>query len=214
MKQVSNSPDSVLLKVFLGGEGNNELGTRAADFPVPEHAQVPGVLETIARKVQPEGWCVGGAIRWCKIHKYQAKGQLDAEARNVLGLVLQAKEAKCDAVLFARDTDGDLDRQASIEKGIEEAHKRFGDYHRIAGGAPHPMLESWVLSLAGVHGAEKMGKDKLTLEFKKRDIELPKKPTHRYVALTEGANHDRVPPDALSLHTWMQRVRSALAPSP
>lgn len=49
-----------MLKVFLGGEGSNELGTR---WYVPMGDEL-GVVEALLRRIRPGGWRVAAALPW------------------------------------------------------------------------------------------------------------------------------------------------------
>src|SRR5258705_10886531 len=108
-----------MLKVFLGGEGNNELGTR---WYVPMGDE-PGVVETLLRRVRPSGWRVAAALPWKAIRKYRtgaANQRADhADAHNVRGLVLHAYEEACEMLAFLRDVDGELPRDQAIHRALE-----------------------------------------------------------------------------------------------
>ncbi len=61
-------------------------------------------------------------IEWKKIRKFQAGQHRAPETRNVLGVALVADELGCDALIFARDQDRDIERDQDIELGIEAAN--------------------------------------------------------------------------------------------
>jgi hypothetical protein len=120
------------VKVFLVGEGSNELGSRARER---EHQsdESPGVLHALLRRVAADGWEVGGARQWSKIRKIKLGNAPHADTRNVLGAALHARESRCEVLAFCRDRDNDRGREAAVAKGIE----------RVAGemaqaGAGHP----------------------------------------------------------------------------
>lgn len=124
-----------MIKVFLGGEGSNELGTR---WHRPMGDQ-PGVVEALLRRVRADGWCVGGARLWKTIRKYQAGVARGApnhgDARNVLGLVLHAYEAACELLVFVRDDDGDPDRDPAIAATLDAvATYGFADAYMLRAG--------------------------------------------------------------------------------
>jgi hypothetical protein len=108
-----------MLKVFLGGEGNNDIGTR---WYRPMGDTV-GVVETLLRRVRASGWHVAGALPWNSLRKYRAGVAMDhanhADARNVLGLVLHAYEDACEMLVFVRDEDGDEHREQAIRHVLE-----------------------------------------------------------------------------------------------
>jgi hypothetical protein len=78
------------VRVYLGGEGRNELGSRCGD-PIYQDEGSLGVIETLLRRVQASGWAVIGAKKWCRIVKLRSKGPTPREERNVLGLIYEAK---------------------------------------------------------------------------------------------------------------------------
>src|SRR5882672_5650349 len=121
-----------MLKVFLGGEGNNDIGTRW----YRPMGGLPGVIEVLLRKVRATGWHVAGARSWQSIRKYRAGGALGkanhGDARNVLGLVLHAYEDACEMLAFVRDHDGDDLREQEIHR-ILDGIAGFG-FARTAGG--------------------------------------------------------------------------------
>ena len=113
-----------MIKVFLGGEGANELGTRGQRPPGDD----PGVIETLLRRVRPDGWRVEGAIVWKEIRKYQAGAAAHypahGETYNVLRLLLLAYERDCKMVVFLRDVDGDEGRQDVTNQSLQSPAAR------------------------------------------------------------------------------------------
>src|SRR5690606_2728215 len=91
---VEGNTEAMSGRVFLGGEGPNELGSLARDPSYQPADPEPGVLETLLRSVERDGWEVAGAVTWKRIVKYKAKGPMNAEKRNVLGLALDAERAE------------------------------------------------------------------------------------------------------------------------
>jgi hypothetical protein len=200
--------------VLLGGEGSNELGSLAAELAGSAQEPHPGVLETLARKVVPEGWESAGGVVWKNIRKFQSPrgaNRLEPEARHVAVLVLQARERGADAVIFCRDSDGDENRARAIEAGLEHAQQLFPDFVRVAGGVAHRQLESWVLALCGQARSEDLGKTGIDEALKKKGLRLDEKDTAKLVALVARADVSRLPSDATSLRSWCDRVRRALA---
>ena len=58
-------------RVFLAGEGSDEIGTLA--YREPYRGSPPyGVLEALLRRVHPSGWEVVGGIAWKHIRHYRA----------------------------------------------------------------------------------------------------------------------------------------------
>jgi hypothetical protein len=178
-----------MLKVFLGGEGNNDIGTR---WYRPMGDQ-PGVIEVLLRRVQTTGWHVAGARSWQSIRKYRAGGALGkvhhADARDVLGLVLHAYEDACEMLAFVRDHDGDDPREQEIHRILAEiAGFGFVEEYRyelaIVGGVARPKLEGWILCLRGVTGTDEMSRVRVDRELAAAAVEL--KSTDQYVAIAES----------------------------
>lgn len=198
------------MKVFLAGEGPNELGCWA-DHPSYRDPQNRGVLETLLRKVRTDGWEVGDAIKWKDIRKYKAGNCRSAETRNVLGAVHQARRKGCDVVAFVRDRDDTNanprdDRQKAIEEGLTAARDVIPSCPDLVGGIVIRRLESWLCALSGARGTEDNRRPEDLL--RKKGIE--DKCTDDMVGLVEEADLDAVPDDAVSLRTWLERAKSAL----
>jgi hypothetical protein len=195
-----------MLKVFLGGEGNNDIGSRWYQ-PMGDQA---GVIEVLLRKVRATGWHVAGARSWQSIRKYRAGGALGkanhGDARNVLGLVLHAYEHACEMLAFVRDHDGDDLREQEIHRilaGI--AGFGFAAEYRyelsIVGGMARPKLEGWILCLRGVARTDDMSRVRVDRELAAAEVEL--KSTDQYVAIAEAC---ALPTGDGSLPTWLARA--------
>lgn len=121
------------MKVFLGGEGPDDLGDW---FHLPSYRTSPprkGVVEALlARAAAAHAITVIGASAWKRIRKYQAKKPMPAEVRNVLGLALLAEEAGCN-VLAPR-------MRAPFEHGSTEHH--FFVPTQVSYGEPLPARTS------------------------------------------------------------------------
>ncbi|MDC0722949.1 hypothetical protein [Nannocystis bainbridge] len=202
-------------RVVLGGEGPNELGGWCNLPPYRAETPVPGVLEALLRHVRPDGWIVIDAVVWSSIRKYRAGGHADAEERNVLGLVLKARERGADIVAFARDCDGDgaqhRRRIASIDVGLARAREEFPQGPAVIGGSAVRMLEAWVLAIGGERRTEEMGREGLETGFQR--FQIPLKKTPALVDFVQKADLGRIPADAVSLTKWLARAREVLAPS-
>lgn len=200
-----------MLKVFLGGEGNNELGTRCY-APMGDE---PGVVETLLRRVCPHGWRVAAAIQWKAIRKYRtgaANQRADhADARNVRGLVLHAYEEACEMLAFVRDVDGELPREQAIHRALESiADLRFAELYgyelAIVGGTPRPKLEGWILCLLGAAKTDEMSRTRVDRELAKTDVRL--KSNADYVAVAETGV---LPSGAGSLPEWLARAEATFS---
>lgn len=147
---------SAPLKVMLVGEGKNELGSWVHDAPYRAARNVRGreiprelgVLETLLRKVAPDGWVVADAKTWMSLVKLKPRPQGDGDARNLAAVIQQAKEQKCDVVVFSRDRDGAKNRarEDAIEALIADPAKHPV---RVVGAVAVETLEAWVLAFTG-----------------------------------------------------------------
>ena len=190
------------MRIFLAGEGKNELGGWAKPHPYCDPNE-HGVLEALLRKVSAKGWEICGALLW----KYRSGGG-DAEKRNVLALQLAARDADADVAVFSRDTDGDQERERSIAEGLKEAAELFPDGPKVAGGTAVQRLESWMLALTGALHTEQMSNAKVDESLSKIVIAL--KDVAAMVDLVDSADIENLPKDAESLHRWFESVRQAL----
>jgi hypothetical protein len=193
------------VKVFLSGEGPDELGDW---FRLPQHRSSPpvmGLLEALLCKIGAAGVDVAGARIWKSINKYRFKPPVRGEVQNVLGLVLEAEEAGAEALVFVRDQDGYQDRQDDVEEGIRQARER-GYAPKIVGGVAVQEIEAWILALLGERRSEGHADAKAVLAKKHEIIDRAGK-----VAVVEGADLDRVPEDARSLRAWLSEAGSAFA---
>jgi hypothetical protein len=189
-------------RVFIAGEGRNELGGRAAEPPWtnPE----PGFIEAFMRNVSPDGWEVAGARAWKRLVSLRiGKGRGPKEKQNVQAAILFAVERECDVVALLRDRDRDKDRQAWIEAGLELARQRHGDQIEIAAAVVIECLEAWVLALAGTTKTEK-------LSVPGAKSKLGPVTTEQMVAQVESSDLSAIANDAHSLRRWHSDLAAAL----
>jgi hypothetical protein len=191
--------------VFLGGEGPNELGSRAR-HPSYNDDQ-PGVIEALLRRVQEQGWAVSGAVTWSRIRKFQARGPTPREERNVLGFVLEAKRAGAHIAAFLRDADDDAERLAVIKAAITRARELYPDVD-VIGGVAVPVLEAWLLALSGEAKTERLGKAAAQSRLAARGV--PEKSTAAMVQIVRDARIDSIPVDAAGLRTWLKTAEEVL----
>lgn len=192
------------VSVYLGGEGQNELGSRCGD-PIYQDDSKSGVIETLLRGVQPTGWTVIGATKWCQIRKLRATGASPNEARNVLGLIYEATRAGARVLAFLRDANGDPSRPQIIADAINEAKGKFPDVE-VIGCAAIPVLEAWILAIQGEHGTEKLGKTAAQAKLVAAGI----KDTVAMVDVAAKIVRANLPGDAASLHAWLARADQVL----
>jgi hypothetical protein len=198
-----------MIKVFLGGEGSNDIGTR---WHVPM-GDTPGVVETLLRRVRAEGWRVAGARSWQSIRKYRAGGALGRaqhnDVHNVRGLVLHAYEEGCEMLVFIRDVDREADREHEIRTAVETIGALgFAETFRyelaIVAGVPRPNLEGWVLCLRGLGDTDEMSPDRVDREL--AALGIKEKSTAEYVTIAQTCP---LPSGSNSLCVWLDRARTA-----
>jgi len=191
------------VKVFLGGEGRNELGSWCG-HPSYQSGDVCGVLEALLRKVKSDGWSIVGGIAWKDIRKLRANSPGEAERHNVRALVLKAREAGCDLVAFVRDRDGAPDRESAVMDGLREVQTGADD-PIVIGGMAIEKIEGWMLALKGQHRSETHKHP----EKQTKDLGIDDKDTAEMVQTIETADFDRLPSDATSLQGWLEQARKA-----
>lgn len=195
------------VRVFLAGEGANELGGRHG-HPSYQSDDRPGALSALLSRVQADGWEVGGAREWKRIRKFRA-GKADHEdTHNVLGAALDAKEAGCEVLAFSRDQDRDERRGAAVAEGTRRAEVKFGDSPAVIGGVAVPTLEGWILAILGVRGTPQMSPKRASEELAQRGV-APKDGA-AMVAIIEAADLDAIAVDAVTLAAWVARARAVL----
>ncbi|WP_437678492.1 hypothetical protein [Sorangium sp. So ce131] len=194
-------------RIFLVGEGENELGSRAG-APAYQSDKRPGVLWTLLSRVQPAGWVVGGAREWKSIRKYKARGATHEDTRNVLGAALDAKEAGCDVLAFSRDIDRDPARREAIEEGIRRVASTMPAPPEVIGGVAVPALSGWILALLGEKATEELSPLRAQAMLAAKGM-MPDDGA-AMVRVAEDADLDAVPQDAASLTEWIARARAVL----
>jgi hypothetical protein len=199
-----------MIKVFLGGEGNNELGSRWQE-PMGEE---PGVVEALLRKVRAGGWRVDGAVAWKALRKYQAGAARGtsghADGKNVVKLVIQAYERACEVLAFVRDDDGDPDRAEAIDEALAAISARgFAEGYRyelgVIGGVARPSIEGWILQLRTGTATDERHRGAVDDALTAAGVEL--KATAAYVAVVAVAPRPR---GVGSLPAWLDRAEAVL----
>jgi hypothetical protein len=201
------------MKVFLGGEGPDELGRWFREPPYDRTppgrgpAPTPGILEALLQKIAPDSPTVIGACVWKRIRKLRFGSPIEAETHNVLGLMLEAEETGADVLLFVRDQDRDPERREAIEQGLRRAQEaNFSP--EVVGGVAVEEIEAWLLAMLGERRSPLHADPKAVLAKKHHISDRAGK-----VAVVEGADLDRIPEDAESLLTWLRAARETFAAS-
>lgn len=194
------------VRLFFAGEGPDELGEWANEPAYRPSADTPaagGVLHAlVGRHTRYE---TVDAVRWKTIRKFKAGDHAKPEFRNVMGLALEADERGCDALVFVRDRDGDLERETDIEQGIERASRQFG--LRIVGGTANEELEAWLLAMLGTRKSESFADAKTKLADTHETTTREQK-----CEVVTKANLDELPEDCPSLRRWLERAKAGLVP--
>ena len=146
------------VKVWIVGEGNNELGRDDG-----HDKRRGGVLEALLARVCDGGWECTGKLPWHAIQKFRAGGARLAgpnhgDYLNVLGLVLTAYEDAAEAVAFSRDVDSDPDREDAVATALAWIRDESGWLIEVIGGVAKPAIEGWILALRAVPGADAMSR--------------------------------------------------------
>lgn len=144
------------LKVFLVGEGPNDIG-RWGD----------GVIGALARRQVEAGWHVEDGCAWKKLSVFKVGGGLDIDEKR-FGIAQQSmREADCDVLLYARDVDGDEERKRLLAS-LRDAHPE------VALAVVDPCVEGWLLELRGErkkHGWTKTASQKTLGELTTAEME-------------------------------------------
>lgn len=193
--------------MFLAGEGRNELGCWY-DEPPHRVGSDPGVIEALLRGVQSEGWHVSDALRWTRIRKLRLGRSVHADVHNILAVALHARERGCDVLAFARDTDGEEERERAVAKGIAAMIDDPGESLGVVGGAAVPNLEAWILALHGGRSTDRAGRARVTRALKAAGI--APKDTAAMVAVVERANLEGMERRSKSLATWLGTAKEVL----
>lgn len=189
------------MKVFLAGEGRDELG-KWFDHPgYRDDKNHPGLIEAFLTNLEID-YMVTDGKRWRNLLKYEAGDGRSEEMKNVMGAAQEALDLGCDAVVFVRDLDSAPWRETDIAKGIEKARAEFPDL-RICGGVAIQEIEAWILALKGDHGSETHRDAKEVLKTK-HGVER----RNQKVEVVRAADLTRTPSDAVSLNGWLNEARA------
>lgn len=200
-------------KVWIVGEGNNELGV--GDGYGGRHR---GVLEALLTRVRDGGWECAGKQQWHAVQKFRAGGARLGAANhgdylNVLGLVLEAYENAADAVAFTRDVDSDPDREDAVTAALAWIRSESGWLIDVIGGAARPAIEGWILALRAVPGTDDMSRARTLAHLAEHGVSG--KSTIDYIEVVEQAElgePDRfgLPAGAESLRVWLATAHEVL----
>lgn len=192
-------------RVFLGGEGPNDLGAGNA---IAGDDNPEGVVHALLSKAQVADWKIVGTRRWKDIRKLKVGQNRDAERQNVLGIHQHAREAQADVLVFCRDQDDDSRRARTIQAAVLECRSPT---MAIVGAVAVLKLESWILAIRGEVGSESLpdAEGVLTARFG-----VAKKATAQMVNCVLHAPPIKdLPSDALSLRAWLAAWLAAFGQS-
>jgi hypothetical protein len=192
------------MRVFLGGEGRHEIGTR----PQPGGRTTPGVVEALLRRVVGDECEIVGACYWKDLRSFSAGASLRGhrDGRNVLRLMERASASGADVLAFVRDLDGERERARVIAHAMADADVAPG--LRVIGGCAAPMIEGWVLAMLAVPGTDELSRAKAIRLLESRGHGGAT--TAEFVAIVEAATF---PTPAATLEAWMALARQHLAGS-
>jgi hypothetical protein len=212
-----DAPGAGEKKVFLAGEGSNELGDLVKEAAFRRRTSDPafqhGVIEAFLRRVSPSGWHVSDGLLWKSIPKYRAGKRRQAETLAVLGLCNKAAERRIDVLVFCRDQDDEnkegTTRRQEVEEGIQQAREMFPDGPVVVGGMAVLRLESWVAAALGQRRSEELGDS--TIDEFLRTHGITEKDTAALREAVLAADLDALPDDAGALRAWLEEARVALS---
>lgn len=105
-------------------------------------------------------------------------------------------------MVFTRDRDRDEERGEHVELGVTEAQQLFTQL-AFVGGVAIEAIEAWGLALHGHAGTERHADPKTVAREAGIDT------VDAFVQHVRTADLSRVPPDAASLHSWIERAQKA-----
>ena len=193
------------MKVFLSGEGPDELGDLFKEPQYRGKPPLPGLLHALLEKkasLLPE---IVGARIWKRIRKFRLAKHGDAETHNVLGLLVEADEVGADVLVFVRDQDGDEERERAVKEGIRLAREDGRFHAKVAGGVAVQEIEAWLLAMLGERRSEDRADPKTHLRDHHGVADREGK-----IRVVENATLNNLPPDANSLRDWLHSVEVAL----
>ena len=210
------------LRIFLAGEGTNDIGSYAGDqgYWDPQQAGFVGaVIRKVAAMLGTTNWEIVGGIPWkrlCRLDQPKAGARVsqrgDAAAVRQAAFKATSKAYNADLLVFVRDTDGDKNRAAEIREGIAVAVGLFGTarpHEPVVAGIVDPVIEAWALALCGERGCERASKGSVQTRALKAGV--GDKSTLALEKVVESANLERIPDDATDLHEWLTALRAVLA---
>lgn len=186
------------MKIFLAGEGRDELGfwfDRPDQYRDEKNS--PGLIEALLTALEIE-FLVEEGRQWKQILKYEAGDHRTKEMKNVLGAVQEALDRECEALVFVRDVDSVPSREHEIKEAIDDAKKKFPEL-LVCGGVAIRKIEAWILALHGERDSERHAKPEDILSEKYGIAKRAQK-----VAAVTKAALERIPNDAKSLLDWIE----------
>ena len=201
------------MRVYLAGEGRNELGGSTKEAGHRGSRETAGVLTTLMNRAASTPPKVVGSVVWQRLPNFRlgvpSRRIENADAYNLLAAQQLADDVGATVLVALRDTDGDLKR----ERALHDAKSSAPIHPRIVLGTPHLKLEAWILACLGTPKAEELRKTKLESQLRSRNIRP--KSTAAMVNVIENCDLTTIPPCATRLHRFLDDLRAALTgPTP
>jgi hypothetical protein len=197
------------MKLFIVGEGRNELGEWGNNAPYAPSGvshRNQGFIVAVLEQIRKDGWSIEGGLAWKSLRKLKLGPEGRGDDRNIARLCLHAEEAGCEVVVFLRDRDGDMTREQDILQAVNIAQQSSG--LRIVGGVPIENLESWLLAVLGVAKTQTT-RNVRTLSLLKQDG-METKSTEGIVKWVRYHGLSKIPPDATAFTLWLNELRELL----
>lgn len=133
------------MKVLFIGEGRHDIGDANPNpyDPRPAQGTIPTLARRICDNIDPESM----ALAWREIRRFNPAAQRKGYPAKIAAAALLAlRKFGCAATVVVADRDGDEDRQAKLQEGIDRARQLFPQ-HPAAWGLAIESVEAWTLGV-------------------------------------------------------------------
>jgi hypothetical protein len=188
-------------RVFLCGEGPNELGSRSG-HPSYQTGETPGFIEASLEHVAPGRARVVGAVQWKYLPRLEVGGRANPYTGRAAAALQRAREGGAHLCLLV-DADGD----ARVEPWVRSAVAAVPDAAATV-GVPAPKLEGWIVALLGDKRTEAMSPARADARLAEHGVKP--KDTEAFVEAVANCDPATLPPDAAGLRRWFAELGDAL----